>query len=144
MTTILGLDPGKTTGWAIIRVGEDRKVELGLIGETKDMALLEIEPRFDEADVIVYENFLVRPKNAMKGDFNYDPMFAPQVIGAIKTLAALKKKDLQKQEPAIKPVGYGFAGLQYTRGKKGMHVQDAIAHAWFYAVKQLHALPRVS
>lgn len=139
---ILGIDPGKTTGLALIEFDpETRKlVPLG-IQESKDMEGIEWKDWVERADVVVVENFLVRPKKARQGAFDWDPMYAPRVVGSVKTLAKLYGKQLVSQEPAIKPVGYGFANQTYLPGKKGQHCQDAIAHAVFYAVKRLNALP---
>jgi hypothetical protein len=69
-------------------------------------------------------------------------MITPQVIGSLTTLCkALERKAPVKQQPSIKPVGYAFAGMKYLAGKQGTHWQDALAHAVYYAVKQLGAHP---
>ena len=138
---ILALDPGKTTGWAEITI-KDGKIQLGIWGVTKDTTLVELIPNIKEADIIVYEAWLTRPKHLQRGAFDWDPMITPQVIGSLLTLCrALEKKEPVKQQPSIKPVGYGFAGMKYVAGKQGTHWQDAIAHAVFYAVKKLGSPP---
>jgi hypothetical protein len=138
---ILGLDPGKSTGWGMITV-ENRKIQLGLFGVTKDMTLREIDQHFREADVVVYEGFWINPKMAAKGDFNWDQMPAPQVIGVIlRVCAEMEISRVEKQSSSVKPAAYGFAGMKYRKGMNGMHAQDAIAHACYYAVKKLLARP---
>jgi len=64
-----------------------------------------------------------------------------RVIGLIQGVAEMEDRKFVLQEPAIKPMGFGWAGLKYVPGKKGTHSQDAVAHAVYYAVKVLHALP---
>lgn len=138
---VLGLDPGKTTGVALIEIFNKRiKPPLAYL-ECRDETLLEIEHLFAEADFIVVEDFKTRPGKARQGAFDWDQMIAPQVIGAAKALAKRYKKDLILQQPSLKPVAYGLSNQKYYPGKKGMHRQDALAHAVFYSVRSLHALP---
>lgn len=139
---ILGIDPGKTTGWAELNVGEDKKIAPGFFGMTKDMTLKEIRSNIQNADVIVYEGFWIRPDKAMKGKFNWQEPPALIVIGALLALCAeLGKTRVEKQTPAQRVPGYGFAGLLYKKGAAGVHDRDALAHAAYYAVKELQAVP---
>ena len=140
MTIILGIDPGGTTGLASISV-EGRKIKLIGTRSSRDPTCLDFLDLIEEADVIVCENFLNRPGMTRSGSFDWSSNLTSQVIGSLKTLAALQKKEFVLQEPAIKPVGYGFANLKYQAGKKGTHQKDALAHAVYYAVARLHALP---
>lgn len=137
---ILGIDPGKTTGWGILRL-EAKTLSPVDYGESRDVTCLELSPQIDMADLIVVEDFLVRPEYARRGAFDYDGMVAPQVIGSLGTILAQKSKKMHKQPASIKPVGYGFLGKKYVKGKKGMHKWDALAHAAYYAVKHLGAAP---
>jgi hypothetical protein len=138
---ILGIDPGGTTGYSLIQV-KDKEISPIAFGETKDKLLLELVPFLQEADIIVYENFLLRPGMARSGAFDWKSNTTEQVIGSLKTLAALHGKEIAKpQEPAQKPIGYGFANLKYIPGRKGTHWQDAHAHAVYYAVTKLKANP---
>lgn len=114
---------------------QDKKAKPVYIGECKDVTLLEIEALFTGCDIVVCEEFLVRPAKARKGAFDWQDMVAPRVIGAATTLAAKYEKELILQSPAIKPMGYGFANLRYVKGKSGVHIQDAVAHGMYYAVK---------
>jgi len=138
---ILGIDPGKTTGWAELSL-QGRSLHLGMFGSTKDKTLVEIMPLLKEADVIIYEGWWTRPSKAQKGAFDWKPMEAPEVIGSLLTLCKiLEKKQVIKQQPSSKVPGYSFAGMKYVKGKQGTHWQDALAHATFYAVTKLKALP---
>lgn len=140
MTLILGIDPGKTTGWGILRL-EEKILQPVDYGESKDTTGIELLPHLEKADIIVIEDFLVRPDYARRGAFDYDDMIAPQVIGSVVTLVSQMNKKFVKQPSSIKPVGYGFLGKKYVKGKRGMHKWDALAHAAYYAVKHLHAAP---
>jgi hypothetical protein len=140
---ILGIDPGGTTGWAELNV-IDNKLVPGFFGMTKDKTLKEIRPNIQNADVIVYEGFWIRPDKAMGGKFNWQEPPALIVIGALLALCAeLGKTQVVKQTPAQRVPGYGFAGLSYKKGASGVHDRDALAHAAYYAVKELHARPVV-
>ena len=132
---VLGLDPGHTTGYAVIEINE-KLPSLKSIGESKDPTMLEIREFFENCDIIVYEDFLLNPKKAMRGDFNNSRLLTIQVIGAIVSLAAQHQKQTVKQMNSVKPVGYGWAKLKYSAGKKGMHQQDALAHAMYYCVSK--------
>ena len=134
--TILGIDPGKTTGWATIRI-EDGRIRPGLVGTTTDMTLVEIQEHIQEADVVVYEGWRTRPDMAKAGKFNWQTVPAEQVVGSLKTLCKLfGKKALVEQQATQKVPGYGFAGMVYVPKKQGQHWQDALAHAVFYAVRK--------
>ena len=137
---ILGIDPGRTTGLALISIHEKRATLVEAL-ESKDMSFVENNWLLQKADYIVVEDFKVRPAKARQGAFDWQDMETPQVIGSIKTLAKLLGKTVILQQPAIKPIGYGFAHLKYVPGKKGLHIQDAAAHAMFYSVKNNLCLP---
>lgn len=141
MIEVLGVDPGKTTGWATIYVESTGTIRLGEFGVTMDMTLVDIKDRIQSADIIVVEGFWARPDKAMKGQFNWQNFPAEEVIGSLLTLCKLFEKKSVKQQPSQRVPGYGFAGLEYKKGKKGTHWQDALAHAVFYAVRHLKANP---
>ena len=141
---ILGIDPGKTTGWAIVEWNDDKSYkDIFKMGESRDVNLLDLTEMFQEADQVVFENFLVRPGKARDGSFDWDPMITPQVIGSVKLLCRLHDRPIAEQSPSVKPPGYGFAGIPYKKAKKGVHIQDAIAHAFFFAVKNAGLRPNV-
>ncbi len=138
---ILGIDPGGSTGWANIEVN-NKIISLGIFGVTKDMTLVTIGDQIRDTDIVVYEGFWLRPDKARRGDFDWQSNSAEQVIGSLMTLCNLfQKQQVVKQQPSQRVPGYAFAGMKYVKGKKGQHSQDALAHAVYYAVKVLRALP---
>lgn len=140
---ILGIDPGGTTGVGIIQMGEDKRLLPTYIGQLtkKDDKTKRLRDLILSVEVIVVENFLVRPGKAAQGAFDWNSMDTSKEIGKIQTLCELEGKKCVLQEPSVKPVGYGWANMKYVPGKKGTHDKDALAHAVFYAVKNLGALP---
>lgn len=137
---ILGFDPGKTTGWAMMEV-ENKKILPLNLGQDKDMSMRQQIENIKSADLVVIEDFLVDPKFARKGAFDYNDMPASQVIGSLKTLCEMSDKKFVLQGASVKPMGYGWMGMRYVKGKKNMHHWDAVAHVVYYAVKKLGALP---
>jgi hypothetical protein len=138
---LLGIDPGKHIGWAVVSVSPEKKMLVHALGVSMDLTLDELSDHIKDSDLVIVESFLVRPREARKGAFDYDPMETPQVIGALKLLCHLLGKPIVEQNPSVKPVGYGFVKQKYVRGKKGTHAMDALAHAGYYAVKHLHSKP---
>jgi hypothetical protein len=143
LTKILATDPGLSTGYAWIKVLDDRSIEILDIGVVKDIdGLEELKSKIEESDLLVIESFHVRPQDAHK--LIFQELSAPEAIGVLKSMAKKAGIEFQMQSPSLKPVGYSWAGLTYTKGKKGMHSQDAIAHAIHCAVKRYNAYPLVS
>lgn len=137
---ILGLDPGGTTGWALLEL-ERKKFSLQDWGHDKDTSMAGQEENIRKADLVIVEDFLVDPKHARRGAFDRDRMIAPQVIGSIKTLCRVLDTPYHLQPNSVKPVGYGYINKKYVKGKQGMHKWDALAHAAYYAVTRLGAFP---
>lgn len=142
MKLYLGIDPGGTTGLALISVNNKIPTLVEVL-ESKDVKGIEFNWLIKKADLLIVENFKVRPAKARKGNFDWSDMETPRVIGSIQTLAQLSDKTVVLQEPSIKPMGYGYAHMKYVPGKKGLHIQDAAAHAMYYLVKNALALPAV-
>ncbi len=137
---ILGLDPGKSTGYALIEV-VDRNIALKDFGVEKNEQVSKISDLISQSDLVICEDFKLRPEMARAGSLDYDNMVASRVIGKIELLCDLSKTKMVKQQPSLKPVAYGFAGMRYVKGKKNMHWQDAFAHAVYYSVKNQLASP---
>ena len=141
MIKILGIDPGKSTGYSLIEVVGRIIKPTGKTGILENESVTELQPLIREATYIICEDFLVRPEIARKGRFDYNNMVAPRVIGKIEMLCELEGKLVVKQPASLKPVAYGFANLPYKKGKANQHWKDAHAHACYFAVARLDALP---
>lgn len=141
MTLLLGIDPGKTTGVALVEAIEKSKLRLLEVLESRSDTLLDLVHLIEKCDLVICEAWLTRPGDARKGAFDYNVMEGPERIGSVRTLTALHQKKFVLQPASIKPIGYAWANQRYIPGKKGLHQQDAIAHAVYYAVKLLHAVP---
>jgi hypothetical protein len=137
---ILGVDPGKTTGLALIEV-VDRRMQLLATTQSRDSLCLDWLELLKSADLLAVESFQLRPQKARTGSFDWSDMLTPQVIGSIRTLAAMHGKELELQSPSVKPMGYAWSGQKYVAKKPGTHQQDALAHATYYAVKHMKAVP---
>jgi hypothetical protein len=138
---LLGFDPGTTTGVALATLN-DKKLTLDAVDSIRSITARKVQEFVRETDIVICENFLVRPNRARTGAFDWNSMEPVRVIGLIQAVAELEDRKFVLQEPAIKPMGFGWAGLKYVPGKKGTHSQDAVAHLTYYAVKVLHALPQ--
>lgn len=139
---ILALDPGHTTGYCVITVNE-KTAKLVNVGESKDMLLNDLDGEFGHPDLtaIICEDFLIDPNKSRGGSFDQSRMPTIQTIGIVKLKAQQNQVKCVMQQNNIKPAGYGFAGLTYRRGARGVHQQDAIAHGMYYLVRNKFALP---
>ena len=124
---ILGIDPGKTSGWALLE--DALPLKMGEWKETEFATELHSLCKAESPDVLVIEDFVFRP-GFKEGKWKTTEV--SKLIGEARTIAKIEQIEYVEQAPAIKPVGYGMAGLKYVKGKRGTHMQDAIAHATYY------------
>lgn len=135
---VLGIDPGGTTGWAVI---ED--LELQLAGQVKaDNFHFWLSNLATDFDVIVVEDYKIRPDKLIG---HYDHAWSSgqtmRFIGALQYWAYANGIKLELQQPVIKPVAAGWTGLPYIKGKKDMHHVDATLHAAYYLVNRCGVTP---
>ncbi len=128
---ILGVDPGGTTGLARLHVGEEGPW-WQIAEQVRDKEMFSWLDHAELPDVVVVEDFIARPKLT---DGRWTELPTAKLIGAIEYWAHTKGVRFILQQPSCKPVGYAKAGLEYKKGKQGTHMQDAMAHAAFYASK---------
>lgn len=133
-TYIIGVDPGKTTGWAVFTEGGLKQV--GESKGTKNFIAWLSEWAIPESILWVVEDYKVRPAK-MQGGFqhNWSNVQPARIIGMIEYVSTVYEHGFVLQQPSIKPVGYGQMGGNYKKGKKGMHMQDAAAHVVYYVNK---------
>lgn len=138
---VLGVDPGQHNGYAVLEL-KDKIISL-LDGGTIER--LDFYKRLPEMitsiEIIVAEDFRVRPGQARLGAFDFDRMVACQVLGVLEFLTVHSPTELKLQAASIKPVGFGFLGKPYRKGAKNVHHWDAAAHAVYYLVTQHGAVP---
>jgi hypothetical protein len=141
---ILAVDPGEHNGYAVLTLNDEKRIVDPRIGTLlrlpfyKELSLL-----VRGVNVIVAEDFLVRPRNAKKGDFDWNPVPAAQVIGALEFLATNLAIPIVRQQPSIKPMGYSYVGKKYVKGAKSVHEWDALAHGVYYLVRHHSGEPLV-
>ena len=128
---VLGVDPGQTTGWALLE-HPMRLVGSGQV-EAEGRDISSLLSGLGPEDELVIERFRLRPTKgrALGGD----DLVAAQVVGALKDAAESTLVPVVEQEPAIKavmPVGLLSALGVLPRGR---HARDACRHA---AYRLLH------
>ena len=136
MTKILGLDPGVTTGWAIVEYTDDTPPVLTDCGQIPHghIGFIEAWPDLPEFDIVICESFTLR--EGIRG-VNIEPAY---VIGA---LSALNEKPANYQSPSLKTLCDNDALKRlnaYVRGQQ--HARDAIRHAMVFLKINYH-LPTI-
>lgn len=119
---ILGIDPGKSTGWALL----DGTKLVGH-GVAKGFVELDLILKTATYDILVIENFRIRPKAPP-----WLPLTAAETIGMVKYVVevCLSDRDIRVvlQEPSQK------VPIKAARGLS-VHERDALGHAIARAVK---------
>ena len=129
---VMAIDPGGTTGFALFN-GE---LIPEAVGEVKQDDLFDWLSSYKDVDIWVVEDYFVRPgkgKNGYQHQWNRGDTF--RIIGAIHFHAFLTRSEFQLQQPSQKVMGYKLMGKEYVKGKKDMHMFDAIAHGHVYLSK---------
>jgi len=136
--TMLSLDPGETTGYAILKASDKQTIKYG--EETTDMVIktgelklwygLENLIQESMCDVIVYEQFKLYPWKAKQKHWSTFP--TAQVVGVIKFLA---------EQFEIPILGHGADAKDHFDDKKlkwanlykgkSPHERDAIRHGLY-------------
>lgn len=138
---ILAIDPGENIGYGIINYDLDSKiatvVQTGIVRTLgqNEVGYAFYRFAFDKFDLdfVVLEDYVINPK-VYQHDHQGDKGLTLRQIGAVELLSYQHGVKLVKQMPTVKPVGYGFLGRKYQRGKKEMHGWDALAHAEYFLV----------
>ena len=139
MLHIYGFDPGKTTGYCHVsvenRVFKPLEIKEMKPEETLDWCATFINEFEEEDDTVIFivEDYTILPKQ-YQYDHQGDKGIPMQLIGALKLTALTLGLEFVLQIPGVKPAGYGFLKQKYQRGKRGYHIQDAVAHVSYFAV----------
>jgi hypothetical protein len=137
---VIAFDPGDNTGWA---TGYVLDAQLHVIDYGWD-TWKEISARYSKTmrdpekrmDVVVYESFYLRKKNALQLVGSSFPVC--QMVGVIKNEAWMTGTELVEQHPSDKPTidtMMGGANTYLPKAEKE-HSRDALRHLWFWAVTQ--------
>lgn len=128
--SVMGLDPGKTTGFAIAQVNLTKKnykwVEVG------EVPIQEFSPWLSNHKYlswITVEDFTLRP--GKKTEFlnqGWTNLETAKLVGRVEQFCFENVIKCRVPQPAEKPFGYKLAGIPYVPGKKGTHKWDAMAH----------------
>ena len=123
---ILSLDPGGTTGYAIIEVSEDTELEVLKIGQIKNSLKGFLDFHWDVLDDWKIDKIVCESFNLREGIYGAD-LSAVYIIGALEAL--YPTIEINYQEPALKPLcdndRLKRLGL-YIPGKE--HAMDAVRH----------------
>lgn len=143
---IYGLDPGGAhNGWVHTEI-RDRNV---VLVNALEMTPKELEWWYvkmlssTEPAILVVEDYIIQP--AVHGySHEGDKGVALRLIGGAQLLClATPCLTLELQSKIRKPLGYGYLGEKYVKGKQGRHILDALAHVMYYAVQHKLAEPTV-
>lgn len=85
---------------------------------------------------IICEDWRTRPKEESRHAGTWSEQIEARIIGIVMHEAWLRDIEFVLQQPSIKPIGYGNAGLKYIPGKKGTHMQDAVAHGSYWWINK--------
>ncbi len=135
---ILGIDPGITTGFALVDVtGPDcmTKIQGGVVRGYEGLyTLLKLGA---SADAVVMENFTLWPKMAVKVSSDDPELLTPRYIGAITMwFKFVAPKPLTFQQPALKKACPGFLLSSLKLTGQTEHEMDALRHVVVYARRE--------
>ena len=144
MIHLYGFDPGKTTGFfhGLIRDGKMAPLDAKEMDYKQVLKWCadEIENPELGHTILIAEDYTIDP---ITSGYSHqgDKGLAMRLLGALELTATLAGYPFVLQQRDRKPAGYGFAGGKYVKGKKGQHMQDALAHVTYYAVTQKMMVP---
>ena len=132
MVTILGVDPGETTGYALVICGETMDtleiVEHGVVVLWHGLEDLIVQYK---VNIVVAEQFRLYPKLAKVQSFS--TMVASRVLGAVEEITDRLEIPLKEQGANIgKNVHVPDSIYNIVRKYKSAHEKDALKHAIAY------------
>lgn len=135
MATHAALDPGGKTGAAVYDGFTPLRMQEIVVSVNAWEALIEwlYEAFRQGIETLIVEGYRNRPPEMTGGHANmWSENLESQIVGYCRCYCTMTGINFVLQDPSIKPVGYGNAGLKYVKGKKGMHMQDALAHGAYW------------
>jgi hypothetical protein len=121
---ILGVDPGKTTGYVLLNTHPFRLEEWGQL--QPDRVAKEMDRLVELASLVAVERFVIRPMNAQTAQ--YDALY---VIGGLTFLTRLAGVPLRLQTPADAKNVFSddiLRTMDLFTAVSGPHARDALRH----------------
>lgn len=127
--TLLAVDPGETTGWALFRMGnptDSGEIPKEDFADTFLGALMTLEP-----SIVVVEDYKIYPHKAKA--HTWSSLHTVKIIGVIEALCAQNNIPVVKQMASSKQ----FVTNEKLRAwefyqKRRSHTNDAIRHGCYY------------
>lgn len=127
---VLGIDPGKTTGWCLGVVSlKERKVLKITMGKVPIETFSTWLSSYKDCEWIAVEDFILR--DGKKTEFlnqGWHQLETAKLVGRVEQFCFEHGIKCRVAQPAEKPYGYKLAQLPYIPGKKRMDAFDAAAH----------------
>lgn len=127
----MGLDPGGTTGFGILR-WDGTKVQWLDCGSVSAAKLgTWLRKQVPLVDEVACETFTINTNvQAWSNTRNRsNDLPTARLVGKIELACEWLNKPLHMFPPSQKPFFYTLNGMKYVKGKKGMHMEDGMAHA---------------
>ena len=131
MTLTIGIDPGNTTGWAVV----DSKT--GDIRELKHITFDDIsqflaEYNWSQVDRVIMEDFRLFPNKAK--DQSGSDFQVVQVIGMVKQVLSGKNIPIFMQMSSILSIAERQAGIKIPKKHSESHKIVALLHTRFWMI----------
>lgn len=129
--SVLGLDPGNTTGWSFWEDGQ--LIQCGEVKLHHTANIVDLLYSFTQIDQFVVEEYRIYPNRA-KQHIGHD-LFTPRIIGAIEAYAYMKNIPLKFQPASLGKSHFTDQRLKalglFQKGYR--HANDAIRHVahWY-------------
>lgn len=135
MANIIGVDPGKMTGWAEF----DDKGNMLRMGQFPVDVMLDFLNTYPfKVERVVYEDFRLLRKRAMQ---QVGSRFeASQIIGALKGFCRARGVPANAQDSSILSIAYMHAGLVQPGDHSKSHEWDAYVHVHHYLLKHKRSI----
>lgn len=125
-------DPGNTSGVAIFN-SDGSLMSMGQYAKDAFMDYLRDYPE-PYPKVVIIEEYRIFPNKA--STHAYSKVDTIQIIGMVKSAAHKWGAEVIEQALQAKPLGYKFAGMKPPKDHSKSHGPDAVAHGYYYLVKQ--------
>ena len=141
---ILAFDPGETTGWAVVEVGEEEHISYhGGIARTHEEVWYTLENEMDHDTLLVFESFHLYANRA-RAQVN-SSFYTVEMIGVINLWGELHNISCKQQTAQYGKSIWTDDKLKkfdlWPTGKYARHTRDALRHA--LTATKLHRLKHI-